>query len=166
MSINTNEEHFTLDRHVIWSSITSKGKSKNSNLAICDVFICLNFYFFSLTGSLESDSHHWEIMGVYDRIAGAVKQSLGMLFSTQTPHWPVLIPGWITRQQRCWIFHKHLILCMWIFLLHFVCSPRQQQWDKTGFYQFIVFPLAKVSSRELLLFTAKLLHVRNETRQY
>lgn len=119
--------------------------------------VCLNFYVFSLTGSLESDSYHWEIMGVYDRIAGDVKQSSGMLFRTRTPHWPMLIPCWITRQQRCWIFHKHLILCMWIFLLHFVCSPRQQQWDKTGFYQFIVFPLAKVTSRELLLFRAKLL---------
>lgn len=71
---------------------TSKGKSKNSNLAICDVFVCLNFHFFSLTGSLESDSYHWEIMGVYDRIAGDVKQSSGMLFSTRTPHWPMLIP--------------------------------------------------------------------------
>ncbi|KAJ7397364.1 DNA polymerase nu isoform X5 [Pitangus sulphuratus] len=44
------------------------------------------------SGSLESDSHHWEIMGVYDRIAGDVKQPSGMLFSTRTPHWPVLIP--------------------------------------------------------------------------
>lgn len=134
------------------------------------LFVCLKHFFsffsFFLTGSLESDSYHWEIMGVYDRIAGDVKQSSGMLFSTRTPHWPMLIPHWITRQQRCWIFHKHLILCMWIFLLHFVCSPRQQQWDKTGFYQFIVFPLAKVTSRELLLFRAKLLHVRNEARQY
>ncbi|XP_075355729.1 DNA polymerase nu isoform X3 [Mycteria americana] len=44
------------------------------------------------SGSLESDSYHWEIMGVYDRIAGDVKQSSGMLFSTRTPHWPMLIP--------------------------------------------------------------------------
>ncbi|KAJ7419019.1 DNA polymerase nu-like protein [Willisornis vidua] len=44
------------------------------------------------SGPLESDPHHWEIMGVYDRIAGDVKQSSGMLFSTRTPHWPVLIP--------------------------------------------------------------------------
>lgn len=56
--------------------------------------MCL-FYFFLLlllTGSLESASYHWEIMGVYDRIAGDVKQSSGMLFSTRTPHWPMLIP--------------------------------------------------------------------------
>ncbi|KQK79212.1 DNA polymerase nu-like protein [Amazona aestiva] len=44
------------------------------------------------SGSLESDSYHWEIMGVYDRIARDVKQSSGMLFSTRTPHWPMLIP--------------------------------------------------------------------------
>ncbi|KAK2513242.1 hypothetical protein Q9233_015655 [Columba guinea] len=57
-----------------------KGKAK---IVILLYVMCLfNFFLLSslLTGSLESDSYHWEIMGVYDRIAGDVKQPSGMLF--------------------------------------------------------------------------------------